>query len=49
MTYRKKIGYYIYFEDNVGVMVNPGSCKQNQHWSCQHGPGNISPCRWLSH
>ena len=47
MLYRRKEGYYIYFEDNAGVTVNPCSCKQNQPWSCQHGPGSISPRRWL--
>ena len=27
MLYRRKEGYYIYFEDNAGVTVNPGSFK----------------------
>ena len=47
IPYKRKEGYYIYFEDNAGVTVNPGSCKQNQPWSCQHGPGSISSRRWL--
>ena len=49
MPYGRKEGYYIYFEDNAGVIINPGSYKQNQPWSCQHGSGSISPRRWLSH
>ena len=49
MLYGRKEGYYIYFEDNAGVTVNPCSWKQNQPWSCQNGPGSISPRRWLSH